>query len=419
MKPGTYRFTEIGYANGKDKQYIVNKNDQYAFVVGADGSTATKVNSPDHDEDYDVSNDTISVYNYVPDVDKKVQKGGNWQKAADYSVGDKIPYQITVTVPANIARLKTFTVTDTPTNLTDDVSSIAVTTIENNNNETYTATKNGDGFEIAFEPEKLKAYAGQTLTITYTATLKNSAVTTTDGNYNTVNLIYSKNVKQGTEEDDDTNTIKDGAVVYTFEINVLKKADGEKGKPLDGVTFDLYKEVASSTDKTITGPAANALGLDKSKFWLKINGEPLKTANGGKIQVSGLENGTYKLVETKTLDGYNLLSQPVDVTLDIGYKTTWEETSEYKNGVLTKHDVTKTEEKFESNPNGSVGTQAGTKKDDKIVGVKSVIVINRKGFNLPTTGGFGTLLFSGIGALLVVGGIGVLMSTKKKKKGNA
>ena len=234
-----------------------------------------------------------------------------------------------------------------------------------------------------------------------------------------MNLIYSKNVKQGTEEDDDTNTIKDGAVVYTFEINVLKKADGEKGKPLDGVTFDLYKEVASSTDKTITGPAANALGLDKSKFWLKINGEPLKTANGGKIQVSGLENGTYKLVETKTLDGYNLLSQPVDVTLDIGYKTTWEETSEYKNGVLTKHDVTKTEEKFESNPNGSVGTQAGTKKDDKIVGVKSVIVINRKGFDLPVTGGFGTLLFSGIGALLVVGGVGVLMSTKKKKKGNA
>ena len=46
-------------------------------------------------------------------------------------------------------------------------------------------------------------------------------------------------------------------------------------------------------------------------------------------------------------------------------------------------------------------------------------IINRKGFDLPVTGGFGTLLFSGIGALLVVGGIGVLMSTKKKKKGNA
>ena len=42
-------------------------------------------------------------------------------------------------------------------------------------------------------------------------------------------------------------------------------------------------------------------------------------------------------------------------------------------------------------------------------------VINRKGFTLPRTGGFGTLLFSGIGALLVVGGVGVLMGTKKKK----
>ena len=50
--------------------------------------------------------------------------------------------------------------------------------------------------------------------------------------------------------------------------------------------------------------------------------------------------------------------------------------------------------------------------------VQSVTIINRKGFDLPVTGGFGTLLFSGIGALLVVGGIGVLMSIKKKK-GNA
>lgn len=45
----------------------------------------------------------------------------------------------------------------------------------------------------------------------------------------------------------------------------------------------------------------------------------------------------------------------------------------------------------------------------------SVTIKNNKGFDLPVTGGFGTLLFSAIGALLVVGGVGVLMSTKKKK----
>lgn len=41
-------------------------------------------------------------------------------------------------------------------------------------------------------------------------------------------------------------------------------------------------------------------------------------------------------------------------------------------------------------------------------------VINRKGFTLPVTGGFGTLLFSGIGVLLVLAGVGVLFSLKKK-----
>ncbi len=46
----------------------------------------------------------------------------------------------------------------------------------------------------------------------------------------------------------------------------------------------------------------------------------------------------------------------------------------------------------------------------------TVTVINRKGFDLPTTGGFGTLLFSGIGVLLVVAGVGVLLSLKKKNR---
>ena len=44
----------------------------------------------------------------------------------------------------------------------------------------------------------------------------------------------------------------------------------------------------------------------------------------------------------------------------------------------------------------------------------NISVINRAGFTLPRTGGFGTLLFSGIGVLLVLAGVGVLFSLKKK-----
>ena len=57
--------------------------------------------------------------------------------------------------------------------------------------------------------------------------------------------------------------------------------------------------------------------------------------------------------------------------------------------------------------------------DDKLEVIRrelKVIIKNNKGFDLPTTGGFGTLLFSGIGVLLVVAGVGVLLSLKKKNR---
>lgn len=424
LKPGTYRFTEIGYEDGKDNKYIINENDQYVFVVEQSGTTATIPENAEHTDDYTVAGSTVSVYNYVPDVDKKVNKNGTWQEAADYSVGDSISYKIDVTIPENIERLKTFTVTDTPTGLTDKSETVVVkngdTAIANENNSVYEVKPNGDGFIVEFVPSAMAAYKGETLTITYTAVLNSSAVTTVAGNCNTVKLIYSKNVKQEggkPEEDKDKKTVQDEAVVYTFKIHIDKIADDARKTPLEGVEFDLYKQVKHGTAGTITDAEAKALGLDETEGWVKVNDATLKTNENGVLEVKGLENGTYKLVETKAKDGYNLLKAPVDVSLNIAYKTTWNVTDHYENGVWVKRDVTKKNEAFDSNEasedemNG--GTQNGSKTGD---GVISTTIINRKGFNLPTTGGFGTLLFSGIGVLLVVAGVGVLLSLKKKNR---
>ena len=432
LKPGTYRFTEIGYEEGKDNKYIINENDQYVFVVDQTGTTATIPANAEHTDDYTVVNDTVSVYNYVPDVDKKVNKNGTWQEAADYSVGDSISYKIDVTIPENIERLKTFTVTDTPTGLTDKVDTVVVkdgdTAIANENNSVYEVSQNGDGFIVEFHPSAMAAYKGKTLTITYTAVLNSSAVTTVAGNCNTVKLIYSKNVKQEggkPEEDKDKKTVQDEAVVYTFKIHIDKIADDAIRTPLEGVEFDLYKQVEHGTDGAITDDQAKALGLDTTYGWVRVNNDvdeagkhvALKTNSNGVLEVKGLENGTYKLVETKAKDGYNLLKAPVDVSLNIAYKTTWNVTDHYENGVWVKRDVTKKNEAFKSDEasedemNG--GTQNGSKTGD---GVISTTIINRKGFDLPTTGGFGTLLFSGIGVLLVVAGVGVLLSLKKKNR---
>lgn len=429
LKPGTYRFTEIGYEDGKDNKYIINENDQYVFVVDQTGTTAKIPEQyTEHTDDYTVNGDTVSVYNYVPDVDKKVEKNGTWQEAADYSVGDSINYKIDVTIPENIERLKTFTVTDTPTGLTDNVDTVVVkdgdTAIAN---EVYKVEKNGNGFIVEFVPSAMAAYKGKTLTITYTAVLNKDAVTKTEGNPNKVKLDYSKNVKQDEkpDTDEDKKTVQDEAVVYTFKIHIDKIADDAKKTPLEGVEFDLYKQVEHGTAGAITDDEAQALGLDKTYGWVRVNNDvdeagkhvALKTNANGVLEVKGLENGTYKLVETKAKDGYNLLKAPVDVSLNIAYKTTWTETNYYENGVWVKRDVTKKNEAFKSDEasedemNG--GTQNGSQTGD---GVISTTIINRKGFDLPTTGGFGTLLFSGIGVLLVVAGVGVLLSLKKKNR---
>lgn len=430
LTPGTYRFTEFDYETNQDEKYIVNAGDRYVFIVNQDGKTVVKPDSENNNNDYVASNNTVTVYNYAPDVNKQVQKRGDvntWQEAADYNVGDMVPYKVTVTVPENIARLKTFTVTDTPTNLEDDVSTINVlyingeTTTELNGTAAIKEIKKvNKGFEIQFDPAAMSGYAGKEIVITYQAKLLSDAVSTTDGNSNKVSLIYSKKVKTDEEPGtDDKKTVQDETVVYTFKIKITKT--DESGKGLNGVEFDLYKEVPAGTANAITGNAAKEKGLDEKASWLKVNKEPLTTKKVGGVdgilEVEGLANGTYKLVETKTLKDYNLLKEPVDVSLNIAYKTTWTETNEYKNGVWVKHDVTSKNEKFDSDEETNGGTQDGvTDKDGKTYGRHDIVIINRKGFNLPTTGGFGTLLFSGIGVLLVVAGVGVLLSLKKKNR---
>lgn len=128
------------------------------------------------------------------------------------------------------------------------------------------------------------------------------------------------------------------------------------------------------------------------------------TGPDGKAQVDGLANGTYYLVETATVNGYNLLSGPVKVTIQVSYKKSWTVKNDYVDGKLVHQKETEDEEYFGGKP-GAPGN-----------GYILTTIINRKGFNLPTTGGFGTLLFSGIGVLLVVAGVGVLLSLKKKNR---
>lgn len=347
---------------------------------------------------------SISVINESPDVEKNVIKGDELKTDTDYSIGDEVPYQITVTVPKNITKLTTFTVSDTPNHLKYNNNAVLTCNGAPVDEGVYTIATEGEGvpvngFKITFTPSQMEKYAGQKIIIKYTATLQSDADQTTAGNWNDVSLVYGSKIgvdgKEGGQKE-----IHDSTFVYTFKVKVHKIADGTN-KGLENVEFDLYKK---DENGKVTGADAKALGLDPNEKWTKVNEAPLKTNKEGYVEQGGLANGEYYLVETKTASGYNLLKAPVKVTLSIQETTTWTDTYIYdESGNMLKHTVDKKTTTFKDG-------------DEVSDGVHTITVVNRKGFDLPTTGGFGTLLFSGIGVLLVVAGVGVLLSLKKKNR---
>lgn len=325
----------------------------------------------------------------VPTVEKKVKdtndstgKTSEWQDSADADINDDVQYQITGTMPSNIADYTSYKYVFTDTmskgltyaagnakimiGKTDVTSSFkeGVTTKDGSTVVTWTCN---DLKNIGVTLDK-----NTKVVVTYTATLNKDAVIGAAGNPNEVDLTYSNNPNKG-GEGETGKTPKDKNIVFTYKT-VVNKVDQDK-KGLAGAAFKLEKKLSDGTYKEV------------------------KSFTAGKettFEFDGLDDGDYKLTETTTPAGYNTIT-PIEFTISAEHET------ESADPQLTKlsGNVTNGEAEF------TVEKDAGSLTTD---------VVNKKGSTLPSTGGMGTTILYVAGAAIVVAaGIGLALRRNKRQ----
>ena len=156
----------------------------------------------------------------------------------------------------------------------------------------------------------------------------------------------------------------------------IKKLEMGTTHVLEGVGFDLYK-ISQIGDN----------GLPREGETPVVSGH---TDEYGLLLLGGLEENTsYYLFETEALPGYNMLTGPVVITT-AGPNTI--------NASLNNTPLTRRQETDE---NGNT--------------VWEITVYNSTGYELPSTGGRGTALFTAVGGIMTAAA-GAILTLKRRKE---
>ena len=379
-----------------------------------------------------VGNINIAVKTDAPTVEKKVLEGNTYQDAADYNIGDAVPFRLIGSVP-DMSRYDTYKYIfhDTlSTGLTLNAGSIKVYVADDKagtNKSDITSSwtvgtgANGETFTVSCNNIKAinSVSQGKYIIVEYTATLNQSAEIGLPGNSNKVYLEYSNKPDQsGSGENNTGNTPKDEVLVFTYELDTTKISGTEYVKApegtldknkdengyllddngnkiplkLDGAEFVLSRGTGDSKEYVKLDGNANVIGWTKNQSEATV----LKSDVNGLFKVIGLDAGTYYLKETKAPAGYNLIQSEIAVviTATIGAGNDGKTT-------LTNLEVT-------------ADRIAGTGDVDS--GIVGITIANNKGSTLPETGGIGTTIFYTVGGILVLVAV-VLLVTKKRMNG--
>ena len=374
-------------------------------------------------------------------------KGSNkWNDVADSQIGQEVNYKLTGTIASNYATFGTYAYkfTDGLSNGLDYVkgsvkvyalngetyseiesSNYTVTDADASNNNTLTVEfKTGDG------KKGLKDVASVTadtkIVVFYKAKLNGNAVigNATDGNKggnpNTVKLEYSNNpYAEGTGE-----TIEDTVADFAFKLN-LNKVDQGTERGLAGAVFTIQSADSNTQDQYIASKDDPTAGVVAGQLVTvaDVNHLPdyvtFTSDKDGKIPVSGLDAGSYKVTEVKAPGDSYTKAKPFTFKITPTYDAVTMKVTELK-AEVSEYDKGRNDIAF--------GTLDDTAGDNKLNGTEgagtnaatgeiTINVGNTKSVGLPLTGLNGvTFTWIAGGAVLCIGVAHLIRSRKQAEE---
>lgn len=334
----------------------------------------------------DETTNTVNLKTTAPSIEKKADK-------TSVNIGDVVEYTVTGSVPDTTGYSEyVYKIHDTLSDGLDFVNDKNGTTVTGNTvNVTVafkdagltvggtipttatldTSNKRKMSLDLSEWVRANKANKGKKFTVTYYAKVNKDAV---------VKEKNSAKLEYGNDPDNTTTTTPSEAKTPTYPLDINKYAKGEDSKKLAGAKFKLYKESTDSEDNLIkvSGSNGNYVVDPASSTTEFVSVESIE-GKGYNLHVNGLAAGTYYLVETEAPAGYNKLTASIKVV------------------------ITKAGDEWTI-------SKDGTEEKDKIIDVE-----NSTGSILPSTGGMGTIAFTVVAALLVLG-VAVSFIRDRKKE---
>lgn len=399
---------------------------------------------------------TVAEKTSIPTVNKQIlaatpvdptQQTNGWAGVANSQIGQEVTYKLTGKVADNYATYDSYAYkfTDTLSNGLDYVKdSLNVYALDSSGNYTLiddtaykltTPSNDSRVLTVDFVVDKdnnkkgLKDVQGvdadTQIVVFYRAKLNKNAVTGNGdsdgkkGNYNTVKLEYSNN--PSTEE---TGTsVESGAGDFTFKLNLNKVDQGtEKGlkgaefsiQSADADTLNQYVASKNSPDgKVVAGQLVNFSDKDIPDY-LKFSSD-----DKGKIEVKGLDAGSYKVTEIKAPNDKYTVANPFTFTIKADYKDDAAE--------LEKITVSPSQND-ERRSDVALGTLDNTPGDNTLTVTKNtaanvqtgevnITIGNTKQVGLPLTGLNGvTFTWIAGGAVLCIGVAHLIRSRKQAEE---